>query len=572
MTTLASPLHPRTSTLTTARLFLRPLEVEDITPAYLEALNDPEVVRWTEARHQRWDEASIAEYIGRSNCEGVSVFLGIFLKDSDRHIGGIRLFNFHPVDRRAELSLMIFDKSLWSKGYGGEALAAVVDYAFEVLGLHRLHADYYAANTASARLFAKAGFQLEGVYKDHFFMDGAYMDSIRVAKVKSQPAVHGATRRAFIPSAGPSMTEWEVQRVSHAARDGWYTNMRREIEEFEDRFRTYTGMRYALATSSCTGAMHLALLAMGIGPGDEVIVPDITWVASAAPICYVGARPVFVDIDPLSWCLAPEAVERTVTTRTKAIIAVGLLGNLPDMDAIQAVARRRRIPIIEDAAESLGATYRGKEAGTFGTIGVFSFNGTKLLVTGEGGMIVTNNRRLRERFKRLAHHGINKKLGARYYWSHEIGYKYQYTNIQAAMGLAQLDRLDELIEQRRLHFRWYRERLQGVEDVQLNHEGEYVRSTFWIVNAMIDRRYGRRKERIVRALEERGIGGRPFFYPLSMMPPFKRYCGSTDMRKVNPVSYRLSPYGVCLPSAASLTEAEADYVCEQLVDILQGRR
>jgi perosamine synthetase len=270
--------------------------------------------------------------------------------------------------------------------------------------------------------------------------------------------------------------------------------------------------------------------------------------------------------------MSPEAFERAMTRRTKAVIVVGLLGNMPEMDAIQAIARRHQIPIIEDAAESIGAEYKGKKAGTLGLIGVYSFNGTKLMVTGEGGMIVTNDRRLHERFKRLAHHGINKRPGARYYWSNELGYKYQFTNIQAALGFAQLSRLDELVAKRRQTFRWYQERLGGVEGLQLNRETPHSRSTFWITTAIVSRAYGLRKERIVRALVHHGIGGRPFFYPLSSMPPIAPYCRGKDMKRFNPNSYELAPYGVCLPSAASITEGEVNRVCDALVGILrQGR-
>ena len=376
----------------------------------------------------------------------------------------------------------------------------------------------------------------------------------------------------MIPSAGPSITDREVELITEAARTGWYERMRWYTDEFERRFAEYAGTRYALSTNTCTAAIHLALLSLGIGAGDEVIVPDVTWVASAAPICYVGARPVFADIDPQSWCLSADAFERAITRRTKAVVAVGLYGNLPDMDAIRAIAKRRKVAIIEDAAESIGAEYRGRKAGTLGDIGVFSFNGTKLLVTGEGGMLVTDRRAVYERAKRLAHHGMDKRPGRKLFWSEELGWKYQMTNIQAAMGLAQLSRIDELVEQRRRLFGWYRERLRSVEGIQLNSEAPGVRSTFWVVTVILDRRYRLKKEAAMRALAEQGIATRPFFYPMSSMPAFAPFCKGKDMPRLNPVSYAVSPYGLSLPSAASVTEAQVDEVCERFIRLLRSRQ
>lgn len=567
--------------VTTPRLELRPLTIGDVTDRYIRALQDPEVIRWTGARHVRWDREEILNYVQRTTVDGVSVLLGVFLMPSRKHIGNVRLFNFHQVDRRVELALMIFDKSEWGHGYGTEAAMAASDYAFHTLGFHRVHADYYATNRASARLFAKAGFRIEGVFKDHFRVHGAYVDSIRVAKLA--PAARGASdqigttngsvaSRRMLPSAGPSITETEVHRVTEAARHGWYADMRGSIEEFEARFAAYTGMRYALATSNCTSALHLAMLALRIGAEDEVIVPDITWVASAAPICYVGATPVFADIDRESWCLAPAALERCLTKRTKAVVVVGLYGNLPDMDALRAIVHRRRVTIIEDAAESLGATYKGRKAGTFGDIGVFSFNGTKIMVTGEGGMFATNTKTLYERARRLSHHGMITTRRAKRFWSYELGYKYQMSNLQAALGLAQLSRLDELVEHRRRLFHWYQERLTGLEGLQLNHEAAGVKSTFWVVTLIVPPAYRMRKEALMQALERSGIASRPFFYPLSSMPPFAGFCRGKKMPLINPVAYALSPYGISLPSAACLTESDVDYVCECLTAILTRKR
>lgn len=572
--TLGASIRAGMRPMTTERLQLRPLVVEDITPAYVEALNDPDIVRWTEARHTQWNRQRVARFIEESNVDGVSTLLGIFLKASGRHIGNIRLFNRHAVHRRAELSFIIFDKRQWSNGYATEAVRAVTTHAFEVLGLHRIHADYHEPNIASARVFEKAGFDVEGVFKGHFAQGGGYVNSVRVAKMNPQE-VHSAEPQprntALIPSAGPSMTEREVRLVTEAARIGWYTNMNLYLERFERSCADYTGMRYCLATSSCTAALHLALLALGIGPGDEVIVPDITWVASGASICYTGATPVFADMDRDSWCLDPEAFERAITRRTKAVMVVGLAGNLPDMDAMRAIAGRHGIPMLEDAAESIGAEYKGKRAGTFGRLGALSFNGTKLLVTGEGGMLVTNERALSERVKRLRNHGVDQEREGKYYWSYHLGYKYKMTNMQAAMGLAQLERIDELVAMRRQIFSWYAERLQGVEGLRLNQAGPRVKSTFWLVTAMVDPSYKLKKEALVNRLVEQRIAGRPFFYPLSSMPTFAPYCRGKRMSRINPVSYALSPYGVCLPSAASLTESDVDYVCEQFLAILRKR-
>ena len=344
------------------------------------------------------------------------------------------------------------------------------------------------------------------------------------------------------------------------------------LAEFEKQFSEYTGMKFCLATPNCTSAIHLAVLGLGVGSGDEVIVPDITWVASAAPVCYAGARPVFVDIDPQSWCLTAESVERAITPRTKAIVAVGLLGNMPQMNEIRSVASRHRIPIIEDAAESIGAEYNGKKAGTCGKVGVYSFNGTKLMVTGEGGMVVTNDKRLFEKFNRLSHHGMIKNKRSKLYWSTELGYKYRMSNIQAALGIAQLSRIDELVEMRRRIFGWYRERLGGVEGLRLNYEAPNVRNVFWIATAILDKKFRIRKEQLMKELVQFNIAGRPFFYPMSSMPAFKQYCKGRNMARVNPVAYAISPYGICLPSAFSVTEDEVDYVCAVLLKILEKRQ
>lgn len=374
-------------------------------------------------------------------------------------------------------------------------------------------------------------------------------------------------KRARIPSAGPSITAREVELVAEAVRDGWYENRNRHLDRFIEEFSAYTGMKYCLPTAHGTDAIHLALLTLDIGPGDEVIVPDITWVASACPIQYVGATPVFADIDRKDWGLDPESFEKSITKKTRAVIMVDLYGTMPRIAEIQKIARHNGIPIIEDAAEAMGAEYRGKKAGTFGKVAAFSFNATKIMIAGQGGMLATNNKRIYERAKKLWHHGMvdySKKA----YWSEEIGFNYQWTNIQAALALAQLRRLDELVEHKRQAFNWYREGLKDIDGIQFNHEASNTRSTFWIATAIVDRKYGLKKEAIISKLKQYGIDGRPFFYPISSMPAYAQYCRGKDMKKINPVSYQISPYGLCLPSAANITESDVDYVCHCLKKIL----
>ncbi len=374
-------------------------------------------------------------------------------------------------------------------------------------------------------------------------------------------------KRAHIPSAGPSITDKEVKLVAEAVKYGWYEERNMHLDQFIEEFSSYTGMKYCLPTAHGTDAIHLALLALNIGPGDEVIVPDITWVASAAPIHYVGATPVFADIDRKDWCLDPESFEKSITAKTKAVVVVELYGTMPRMDERRVISRKHRIPIVEDAAEAMGAEYKNKKAGTFGKIAAFSFNATKIMIAGQGGMLATNNKRIYERARKLWHHGM-VEYSKKTYWSEEIGFNYQWTNIQAALALAQLRRLDELVKYKRRAFNWYSERLKDIEGIRLNSEEKHVKNTFWVVTAIVSKRYGLKKERIMAEFKKYSIDTRPFFYPISSMPAYSQYCRGKNMKKINPVAYDISPYGISFPSASTITESDVDYVCDCFKKIL----
>jgi perosamine synthetase len=371
-----------------------------------------------------------------------------------------------------------------------------------------------------------------------------------------------------IPVAGPWITEKEIQYVTDAVTNAWYGDANMYHERFEKAFANYIGVKYAMALPTCTSAIHLSLLALGVKEGDEVIVPEATWIASSAPISYVGAIPVFADIDPQTWCLSAESFEACITPKTRAVIPVDLYGNMPDMNAICDIAHRHNIPIIEDAAEALGAEYKGKRAGSFGETGVFSFHGSKTLTTGEGGMLVTNREDLFKRIQVLRDHG--RQPGDRLFWNTEVAYKYKMSSMQAALGLAQLERIDELLKRKREQFKWYQEELAGLDGITLNAELEGTLNVYWMVTVVLDPRFGLNKTQLMEKLSQRGIDTRPFFHPLSSIPAYEDLEQAHLARKKNKIVYGISPYAINLPSALSLSQDEIHTVCVALRDVLYG--
>lgn len=366
--------------------------------------------------------------------------------------------------------------------------------------------------------------------------------------------------------SGPWITQKEIEYVTDAVTNAWYANANIYHDRFEQAFAAYLGVRYAVALPSCTSAIHLSLLAMGVGPGDEVIVPDATWIASAAPITYVGASPMFADIDPRTWCLSARTLEACVTPKTKAVIMVDLYGNMPEMRGLVEVARKHGLLIIEDAAEAVGAEYGGRKAGSFGDTGVFSFHGSKTLTTGEGGMLVTNDEDLYRRVLFLRDHG--RRPGDKQFWNTEVAYKYKMSSMQAALGLAQLERIEELIERKREIFGWYKQELEEVEEITINYELPNARNSYWMVTAVLDRGYGIGKDELQARLNETNIDSRPFFHPLSSIPAYVDLPQASEARSRNVVSYEIGRYGINLPSGLNLTRNQVGYVCNAFKQIL----
>lgn len=358
----------------------------------------------------------------------------------------------------------------------------------------------------------------------------------------------------------PSITDLEVRYATDAAKNGWGDRCYEYIHRFEDLFRQHLGVQYAIATSSCTGALHMGMAALGIGPGDEVIMADTNWIATAAPIVHLGAKPVFVDILPDSWCIDPARAEAAITPKTKAIIAVHLYGNLCDMDALLALGERYSIPVIEDAAEAIGSVYHGKRAGSMGRFGAFSFHGTKTLTTGEGGMFVTNDAALYEQVLTLSNHG-RARGQTKQFWPDMIGFKYKMSNIQAAIGCAQMERIEELVKRKREIFEIYREHLADIPGLIMNPEPEDTVNGAWMPTVVFSPTTGINREMLQAAFAGENADARVFFWPLSSLSIFKQVSN-------NPNAWEIPERAINLPSYHDLTFAEQDRVIATLFSMV----
>ncbi len=373
-------------------------------------------------------------------------------------------------------------------------------------------------------------------------------------------------KRERVPVAGPSITQREVDLTAEAARHAWFENHAKYNQRFEAMVAEQTGRKHAISLAHCTSAIHLALAGLGIGPGDEVIVPECTWVATASPVVQIGATPVFVDIDPVSWCMSPASLAAAITPRTKAAIVVDLYGGMPDWARLETIARDAGIILIEDAAEAIGSRFRDKPAGAFGRASVFSFHGSKTVTTGEGGMLVTDDDALAERVNILRDQGRHPT--SRALVTEEVGFKYRMSAMQAAMGIAQMERLDDLIAMKRDIFRFYAEALDGTPGLTLNAEPPHVFNTYWMVTAVLDPKLGLLKQQVAAELGAEGIDTRPFFYPLSWQPAFRSQPSAAGASARNPNAYAISPTGINLPSGYNVTRDVAARVARSLKSIL----
>jgi perosamine synthetase len=365
--------------------------------------------------------------------------------------------------------------------------------------------------------------------------------------------------KARIPYTKPSITELEIRYATDAATNGWGEKCYEYIHRFEEMFREHLGVKHAIATSSCTGALHMGMAALGIGPGDEVIMADTNWIATAAPIVHLGAKPVFVDIRPDSWCINPKLAEAAITPRTKAVVAVHLYGNLCEMDALLDIGKRYGIPVIEDAAEAIGSVYHGKRAGSMGVFGAFSFHGTKTLTTGEGGMFVTNDDDLYEHVLTLSNHG-RARGQAKQFWPDMVGFKYKMSNIQAAIGCAQMERIESLVARKREIFETYKKHIERKPEILMNPEPDGTINGSWMPSVVFDKRLNVTRESMRDAFGRENIDARVLFWPLSKMPMF-------ELDVHNPYASCIPARAINLPSYHELNSEDIKRVC----DVIESR-
>ena len=366
----------------------------------------------------------------------------------------------------------------------------------------------------------------------------------------------------FIPVCEPNLGGRELEYVTKAVSGGWISSSGSYVGEFEREFAKYLGVPYAVTTTSGTTALHLALVAAGIGPGDEVIIPSFTMIASAFAVCYTGAKPVFVDSDVTNWNIDPSLVAAKVTKKTKAIMPVHVYGHACDMDELQKIADAHGLLVIEDAAEAIGSFYKGRKCGAIGDINCFSLFANKLITTGEGGMVVARDDRFIERLR------YYKNLcfpldGSRRYVHDEIGFNYRMPNVLAAIGLAQLERADFYLECRRANAARYNARLLGQRGITIPPEAPWTSSSYWMYSILIGDDFGMSRDEIMTRLKAAGIETRSFFVSMHRQPSLAKY--GCDVSGQYPVTDELSRTGLYLPSTSGLTDAQIARITKELL-------
>ena len=358
----------------------------------------------------------------------------------------------------------------------------------------------------------------------------------------------------------PWLDHQEIDLVMNCLKSGWISSQGEYIQKFEEAFSGFCRSRFGVATSNGTTALHLALLTLGIGPGDEVIVPALSFIASANVVVYTGARPVFVDVDEKTWTINPSLIRPLITDRTKAIMPVHLYGHPADMGPIMKLAEEYRLWVIEDAAEAHGAEYKGRKVGALGHIGCFSFYGNKIISTGEGGMLITDNAEWVEKARMLRDHGMSKE---KKYWHPILGYNFRMTNIQAAIGLGQMNKIEKIIAQKRRVAQIYSQGLTGVKGVILPPEETWAKNVFWLYSILISPETNKKRDDLIEYLNQFQVESRPLFFPIPNMPFYA-------IEDHFPTAQKISEQGISLPSGSALTPEQINTIIGLIKQFFTG--
>jgi perosamine synthetase len=384
---------------------------------------------------------------------------------------------------------------------------------------------------------------------------------VRIPRI---PVVEEELTRRIIPVSDPKLDGNELRYLTQCIQSNWISSAGRFVREFEEVFAAAVGCRFGAACANGTTALHLALATLGVGPGDEVVIPTFTMIATPNAVRYTGATPVLVDAERETWNLDVGRLEAAIGPRTRGIVLVHTYGHPVDMDPLLELAERRGLWVVEDAAEAHGARYRGRPAGSLGRAASFSFYANKIVTTGEGGMVTTNDPEIARLARRLRDHAFSDE---RHFWHKHLGFNYRMTNLQAAVGLAQTERLEEFVEIHRANALRYTRRLARLPGLTLPVERPWARNVYWMFGVVVEDEFGITRDELRRRLARRGIETRTFFIPIHLQPIY--YEAFKGQRF--PVAEELCQRGLYLPSGATLTEAEVSYVCDAVAEAREER-
>ena len=487
-----------------------------------------------------------------------------------KYIGHIGLYRFNFLHNSVEIDNIVRGENTYP-GIMTHAIEMMIAWSRETLGIQIYTLQTHSDNKKALDLYERLGFVemkrtplIKQVSPDRTDWVEAPKDFTGKAKKYDVYMQLRSTKK--ISFAGPWITQKEIDYVNEAVTQGFYDNFNKHVQRLEKNIQSYLGVKYVIPTHCCTVALHLACATLGFQKGDEIICTDYSWVATANAIAYTGATPVFVDIDPDTWCIDPQAIEKAITKNTKGIMLVHTFGHPAPMDEILKIAKKHNLKVIEDAAPSLGAKYKGKKTGTFGDIACFSFQGGKIAVSGEGGVLVTNNKELFEKATLLSQMGRTDSQSP--FWCDFLGFQYGMSNIASSLAAAQVERIEDLVKRKRKIFDWYYKRLKNIDGIKVIKEKEDCYSNYSYPSILLEKTTTEKRDKILSAFKALNIHARPGFPPMSQFPHFQKEFKSKLQFK-NPVTHSVWKQGISLPSALNMEEEDVDFVCVSLLKLLE---